>query len=324
MSRKKTILVVCPNPLDATSFYRGAGPLTYLAKDEKINLVYTNKFEWPTLRMADLVFFQRPAGTESVNLLKQAKNANIPVWADYDDLLMSVPESNPACGLYSRPEVQASMWAFLQHSDYLTVSTPFLAKQMANVRATAPIVIPNAWDDVMLPKKLDAKRPGVVWRGSGTHDEDLYSVLPAFSKMGGYKWDFIGQPFWLALQQLKEYTVTPWKDIHGYYKSLEEIGASVQIVPLMDNGFNRSKSNIAWIEATRVGSVVVSPPWEEWIRPGIENYIGPEDFTNQVAALYSDMKLVRRKNAESWAYIEATLRLSEINKERIAIIEGAL
>ena len=319
---KKTVIVVCPNPLDATSFYRCAGPLTSLVKEGHIDVVFDNKLDWPTLKIADLVFFQRPGGEDAVELLKKAKDASIPVWADYDDLLVSVPKSNPNHALYSKPEVQSSVWAFLQHSEVLSVSTQFLADQFKAARTAAPVVIPNAWDDKLLPTKFDAAKPAIVWRGSATHDEDLYSIHNALPKLKDLDWNFIGQPFWLTLSQLKEYSLVPWKDIHTYYKVLEYIRASVQIAPLADNGFNRCKSNIAWIEATRVGSIVVAPDWAEWQKPGVYNYGGAKSFADLVKHAYDDLDLVKKLNALSWEYIEANLRLSNINKKRLEIIEG--
>lgn len=324
---KKTILVNCPNHLDATSFYRAAGPLTSLVKTNNIELIFDDKLDWPSLKLADLVFFQRPASPEAVEQLDKALNAGIPVWTDYDDLLMSVPDSNPHHRHYKASETQAAIWQFLQHSDYLTVATPALAEATNSARfgnAKPPIVIPNALDEVVMKGKHDAAHPGILWRGSGTHDEDLHSVLDALARMKALNWNFIGQPYWLALRQLKDYKLAAWKDLPTYNRLMEFIRATVQIVPLADNGFNRCKSNIAWIEGSRVGSVIVAPNWAEWQRPGILTYDTVEQFEEQVRKAYSDLDFVKAQNKLSWDYIMANLRLSEVNKKRLEIIEGAL
>lgn len=320
---KPRILVVCPNYLDGTSFYRCAGPLTQLQKESKVELIFDDTGAWPTLKLADIVFFQRPQEKAHLDLLKKALSANIPVWADYDDLLSAVPDSNPNKNKYWDPDTQMVIWAFLQNVDILSVSTEFLKDCYKSATRQEPIVIPNAWDDHMYPKKFDATNTGVVWRGSCTHDEDLYSQKTNLEMLDNnldVNWHFVGDPFWLALRGLKQLTTYPWKDLTTFQNNLERISATVAIVPLADNSFNKAKSNIAWIEATRVGAAVVAPNWAEWQMPGITTYSNDAEFYMYVKLLYEDPDFAKAQNKLSWEDIQANLRLTKVNKLRMDLI----
>jgi hypothetical protein len=108
----------------------------------------------------------------------------------------------------------------------------------------------------------------------------------------------------------------------------------VHIVPLRDNAFNRCRSNLAWIEATCAGAVVIAPDWEEWRRPGIMNYTDAEGFRRTLRGVMEQyaMGLVKKTderqehfNVEmSRAYIEQHLQLDKVNEARWGIINGMI
>lgn len=328
MSRRRPpkILVVCPNYHDGTSFYRCAGPLTQLQREGKVELVFDDTGAWPTLKLVDLVFFQRPQEKAHYGLLSKVVDSNIPVWVDYDDLLTAVPESNPGHLRYQDPNTQQIIAAFVKHADALTVSTDYLADRLGVDRAGPTVVIPNAWDDQMYPKKLEARNKAIMWRGSNTHDEDLYSVKRSLEALDKLKpeWHFVGNPFWLVIRDLHKSHTYPWTDLMGFQKTLEHVSATTAIVPLADHPFNLAKSNIAWIEASRVGTAVVAPPWDEWVRPGIVPYSNLDDFENQVKMMYDNPLFASNCNASSWEYIQNNLRLTKINNLRLKLIKDLL
>lgn len=322
------ILVVCPNPNDATSYYRAAGPLLELTRTHDVELLFDEAGEWPTLRMVDVAFFQRPHVGTHLELLKKCKDHKIPVWTDYDDLLTAVPDSNPTHKHFWNPEFQKVIWAFIEHSDIITAPTELLANILKDSGAKKTQVIPNAWDDIMYPTKQNSLQHSfVAWRGSQTHDEDLHGVLKELKQLDlelKPQWALFGDPYWLAKRQLTEPVLLPWKDLKHYFTMLERIRAKVQIVPLASHAFNHCKSNIAWIEASRVGSVTVAPDWAEWRRPGILNYRSGEQFVELVKKAYTDFEFMREQNRLSWEYIEANLRLSKVNQMRYDLLEGLL
>lgn len=327
----KRVFLSCPNPNDGTSFYRGAGPFTSLERKGHIEIVTAGELDWPTIKFCDILFFQRPQSEETIEAMEKAKKLGKRVWIDFDDLLTQMPDSNPNCNFYWREEVQQAIMNALAIADVVTVSTQSLADAIKPYIKGECVVIPNAWDDDLLPfpKWSEGTHEGpkrLLWRGSRTHDEDLMSVLLSLEHLAKTEdkaeWYFIGDPFWLALRHIKKYrslNVKPWTDISDYFHTLTYTHADAMLVPLCDNPFNRAKSNIAWLEATWSGALTIAPNWDEWKKPGVLNYTN--NFKDLVkAVIHNEIDIVAQHKA-SWDYIDSELRLSKINQMRLDIID---
>jgi len=71
---------------------------------------------------------------------------------------------------------------------------------------------------------------------------------------------------------------------------------------------------------------VLGPNWEEWMKPGITNYVAsgdkPTDFGDRLNDLLnmSDDERAKLRSA-SWNYIKNNLLLSRVNYQRRGIFE---
>src|SRR5574343_899363 len=103
----KTILMVCPNYYDATSWYRGMRPFQRIKRETgKINLAMVTSVDWSVLGNCDLLFLQRPYTEAHLKLATLATQMNVPIWVDFDDFLFEMPTDNPVFNTYSTKEVQ--------------------------------------------------------------------------------------------------------------------------------------------------------------------------------------------------------------------------
>jgi len=326
------IRVYCnfPNVNDGTSFYRGAGPLTSLQRQGKVELITAPDLDWPVLKYADILFFQRPGGEEQVKVIEKAKRAGKRVWIDYDDLLTQMPDSNPTISIYGLPEVKNSIFRCLELADIVSVSTQALADAWAaNINGKC-VVIPNAWDDDLFPhpvidfgKSACSKR--LLWRGSRTHDEDLLSVMMSLEHIARNEstaeWYFLGDPFWMVLRTIRRHrniNIKGFSDIIEYFHTLKTTYPDLMLVPLDNNPFNKAKSNIAWLEATWAGGLTIAPDWPEWQKPGVLNYTN--NFKDLVKAVIRNEIDSLKLHAESWSYIQDNLLLSKVNQLRLDIL----
>jgi hypothetical protein len=107
-----------------------------------------------------------------------------------------------------------------------------------------------------------------------------------------------------------------------YMDAFARLGPWLHIVPLANNGFNRSKSNLAWLEATAAGAVVLAPALEEWQRPGIVNYKDASDFGNKLSRLMDEFNApgCHPNVTLSRAYIRENLSLRCLNAQRWEIL----
>jgi hypothetical protein len=147
-----------------------------------------------------------------------------------------------------------------------------------------------------------------------------------------------GSPINLATEDFKDWNFVfvgfyPWflnksankgfvkgSDIIVYFKNLMGMNPACVQVPLHDNPFNRSKSNIAYIEASYFGAVSIVPEW--WEVPGALKYTDPQSYYECLKAVCSGDVDINANNRMAWEYIREELFLSEVNKLRIEIINS--
>lgn len=333
-ARRFNILVNCPNIKDATSLYRGIGPLSALqSAHPEIRLNYENKeFNWVTFVMSDLFFLQRGFTNEHVSQVMMAIENGCPVWVDYDDDLFSVPLSNPSYRVYSRQEIQKNIAKIISLANVVTVSTPHLKKRFelgpqplnADIR-----VVPNAIAKLWVKRYQEPKGERdkmIVWRGSATHQKDLSCFLPEIKAAANadktWTWVFQGDKPWFVFEALGENTVfgDPLDPII-YMLQMQAMKPPVMMVPLENNVFNRSKSNIAWLEAAFFGGMTLAPAWEEWDRPGVLAYTDAKDFADCIHSIQRGDYDPNREAKDAWAYIMDNLRLEVVNQARWSLVQ---
>jgi hypothetical protein len=283
--------------VDACSFYRGSEPLLQIEKDyADVKVLEANEVNWKVLGAIDIVFMQRAAGANNAAMLQMAKDNGKPIWLDYDDDLLEVPQDNPSHSYYSKLDTTKSILKSLSLANVVTVSNPAITdsftKALTKAQLAIPkfITIPNAFNNFRwkLEKVIDKRNPIVYWRGSNTHVRDLVEhsedIIHVAAANPNWHWLFIGPYPWMFEGKIKNLIHQDSLDLIKYMSVLKEVKPAVNIVPLHDNAFNRSKSNIAWLEATYAGAVTLAPDWPEWQRTGIYNY-KPYEFRHKLKHL---------------------------------------
>jgi len=323
----KKILAYCPVIADATSWYRGAGVLNTLRRQyrDKVDVRYAaGPVPWYELTGMDGAFMQRPFTPVCLTIAKTIKNANLPLWVDYDDMVDGLTPDNP---VYSNYEcAKQNVPELMKMADFVTVSTNALATWAKERGATNALVIPNAWNDYLIPQ-LRSQPAGpvkrIIWRGCAGHCKDLSDVQDGIIKLANvhpdWEWTFMGWRPWF-LEGKGNFKFTGYMELIEYFWWLQSASFNVSIVPLADTPFNRSKSNCSWIETTQAGAVTVAPLWDEWVRDGIVNHYG---------GMFERVEASMEKHAaredywkQSQDFIFGNLLLSKVNKQRMEVIDG--
>lgn len=320
--------MVCPEFNDSTSFYRAAGPFSQLRKIMDIELKLPRQISWSDILLCDAVFSLRPCSPEHLKLICAAKDLKKPVWVDFDDDFSSIPKANPASKVYNNDKVQSCVKDCISLADIVTVTTGFLKERLAILNKNI-VVVPNAIDTDILPPRQKESNQVVLWRGSATHDEDLNfyttEIVEIAKKYPNMSFEFLGFPFWNTMNQMpKENTkILSPVDIPVYFHALSTIRPKVMQVPLMDSPFNRSKSNIAYLEGCYGGAVTLAPDWNEWRHPGCVGYKSKDDYWYQLEQIIQmSPSDAMSASASGWEYILDTLTLSKVNKIRKEILEN--
>jgi len=329
--------VVCGSPTDSTSLYRGWGPFGALRKwASDIELLELESISWFSLKRVDVLFLQRPFKPEHVQMAKTVVLNKKPLWLDYDDDLTCVPVSNPAYRLYGNAGVQEAIKQMLNMASIITVSTEALKKKYATLTPRPIVVIPNAFDDHLLPMRentLENVGGQVFWRGSPTHMDDLYDVKEQFEEIfnavTGWSFVFLGfcPGFMIDIIEKSGNKLEhePACDPMVYFYKLKTSKPRIMLVPLKDCEFNRSKSNCAWLETAWAGGITVAPNWSEWKMPGVINYDSAKDFGKVVldAMKLTDDQVIEKSN-NSWKHVMSNYRLSIVNRKRKEVIQGLI
>lgn len=330
MSDLVNLKVYCPNPQDITSLYRAVGPLSALRKNNRnIQINFEEKLSYPSLAMADVIFLQRPFADSHLEVAKLAKQEGMPLWVDWDDNLFSIPDSNPHYKHYASPKIAENIKQICSLADVVTVPTKPLHTVMGQYCKDIR-VIPNAlFDDLLNEEAISyGKRKAIVaWRGGQSHSIDLMEARDAIINTSyahkNWSFVFVGYNPKIQMHGIREGGMGqfPNQPFRQYMKSLKNIAAPIHIVPLVNDSFNNSKSNIAWLEASVAGSLVIAPDMPEWRRPGIVNYKNYKELEEQMDRIIKSPSLIKTKNQESLAYIKENLLLSKVNELRIELIK---
>ncbi len=322
------ILFLAYNTSDSCSFYRSAGIIKDLQRktDHEITSLQWGQVEldWAFLGQFDIIMLQRPYTKESLNLCNYIKQCGIKLWVDWDDDLFHVNRDNPTFWIYSDPKVQADMKGILALADVVTVPTEYLKQVLQDLNKNIE-VIPNAFNDTLFvrPDEMPKRTNHVVWRGMASHVKDLMSFSQQLEKviteMPGWRYAFMGLDPWWIESQIIYYKP---QDVIGFMKTLSEIAPALIHVPLLDNVFNRCKSNIAAIEGSFAGVTCIVPEW--WNMPGTLTYSDQESYYKDLRSVLAGEVDIVAQNLMAWEYIMDCLRLSKVNVQRIEVINSLL
>lgn len=292
------------------------------------------------MEKADIIVAQRRFLDPDLIVLRTLKNEyGKKIVVDMDDQLLNLPPKNPASRVYT-PALKRNVKACLNMADLITVSTDYLADQMRRYNDNV-VVLPNSidptWNSDANGPTCKTKSDGKIkigWVGSKTHDEDLREVeqvmIDLLSEredveilyMGGYPASIIeplideGLVFRNEAQNLvirsaeiadkKKIWLVKGVPVQDYYNRLMTLGIHIGIAPLVDNTFNRSKSNLKYLEYTLAGVPTIASnvlPYSSTITDGVNGII------------------VKKNRYNLWK--RAIENLIENEKKRVDLFEGA-
>jgi hypothetical protein len=323
------------------AFWRHTGPLGRLRKSRRdVNLIYmhVDRVSWAELALSDIVFMQRPFSLQHLDIFENARATGTKIWLDYDDDLFNIPIDNATFDTYMDKDVKQRIAHMVRHADAVSVSTPDLYEKLKGLAKGLLQIVPNAipaeffpWRDrsgTNMAERSEEIR--VYWRGSKHHQADLtdygLEIVEVAKKHPDVKFIFHGfRPWWIVKCIENGVDISP-SDVIKFHKTMRAFRPDILIVPLADNTFNKSKSNIAWIEGTMAGAATIAPRWPEWTMPGIKSYDSDKDFRNTLDEMICQAKEDRSKlhaaSNESWKYILENLTLDKVNKKRALIIDA--
>lgn len=193
------------------------------------------------------------------------------------------------CGRFKPEYITYFTLKMIRMANALTVTNKHLKTAYESYNKNI-YILPNyidtdRWEGIVNNTERESDKQVVVgWYGGQSHLDDMVlirEVIPAlFDKYPNviFKWSGLIPEFWR--QSLSEYQdrfqYIAWtQDTLGWERNFASFGFDIALAPLIDNRFNRCKSNIKWMEAAMLDLPMVASKVEAYscIHPGKDGFL---------------------------------------------------
>jgi glycosyltransferase involved in cell wall biosynthesis len=217
---------------------------------------------------------------EFVKYLKEVqKEHKFRLIYEVDDVVFKedIPDYNKFKFAFDNESIRTNCIEIINLCDEVTVTCEYMKKLYQEKTGkqeitVVPNFVPYNWMGYVYDRRkvYDAydkhkKKPRILYTGSGAHYDvdnknggidDFSHILSLVEKtIDKYQWVFVGSfppPLAKYVQQGK-IEFHNWQPLAVYPQFIANLQAQVMIAPLLDNSFNRSKSDIKFIEACVLG-----------------------------------------------------------------------
>ena len=272
---------------------------------------------------------------EFIKFLKEVqKQYNFKIMYEVDDVVFSecIPDYNKFKFAFDKQEIRQNCIDIINMVDEVTVTCDFMKKLYIEKTGqknitTIPNFVPNFWmghsfNQRKIERAYDynKKKPRILYTGSGAHYDvdnktngvdDMYKVRDFIRKtVNKYQWVFVGAfpPQLTDLVQNRKIEFYPWQNLLNYPNFIANLDAQMMIAPLLPNDFNKSKSDIKFIESCILGIPCLCQ--------GIETYSSaPESLRfSSIRELEDKIQRTLRKRNK---YMQNITKLRRIGESRI-------
>jgi glycosyltransferase involved in cell wall biosynthesis len=281
---------------DGCGYYRIQLIAKYLNKLPDVYMKISFEYSKELIDWADLIVLQKQVNQKAIPFVEYAKSKGKKIITEVDDDYFNIPEWNPAHKYYL--DKQENLINFYKLSDAMTVTNEHLAQEMRKYNSNV-YVLPNSLDIPFIEKlktipdeekfkhikylnknqkKLSIQeafdflkdKKVIGWGGSPTHLRDLQQATNALIEICKKDKDIVLMMMACSTDDLLNninsdqiILVNP-VPIFLYHKNLILQKWDLGICPIEDNLFNRSKSNLKYLEFSSLGFACVCSDVENY------------------------------------------------------------
>lgn len=254
---EQTKIVAFRGDRAACFFYRLSAPLAAVAKhNPDWSISITGVMDPRRLADYKLAILQRQYKADVFYQVLSMKKNGTKIVYEIDDDLFNVPHWNPASEVLNKRAVQDNVKYFLSNVDAIFTTTEHLKKLYSNYCPNI-YVLPNSIDfDSLYPNPNNSARKVVAWQGSPSHDRDVSLMLPGLDAIS--KRSDIQIKLWNIENKIKNVYNVPYVPFAAFYQMFSQLDGYIGLAPLTTVFFNKSKSNLKWLEYTAHGMVTIA------------------------------------------------------------------
>ena len=284
------------------------------------------------------------------------KHSGKPFLLELDDIVFDVPLYNAgSIAYYPGSPLSEIVLRQIQGSDGLIVSTPFLKERLSKYHPNIH-VIENTIDSSLWRRASPRRRRvNIGWVGGATHEADLRlleEVVPRilakhkharfflahgcpefFKHKQDCAWRETNDPRyvkWEVCRRCGGMDGVKWnhvfKPIDKYPEWVSSLGFDIGVAPLLDNVFNRAKSNLRWLEYSAMGIPTVASPVENFkksIVPGVTGLFADntDEWVYQLSQLIEDKELRLRMGENALSEVKRSWNQRVQAEKYLKVIE---
>lgn len=253
-----------------------------------------------------------------------------PFLMEIDDYVTDIPVGNEAFDQYRPGSTRYRVVMEQMHkSDALIVSTPYLAKQYAEINDHI-YVMPNSidfkeWSVTQRTKRSERIRIG--WIGGGTHSADLEMIRPIIENLiQKYEnvWFYCIHGVPNSFKEMpKVYWTHKWANINLYPRFLASFKFDIGVAPLVDNNFNRGKSNLRWLEYSALRIPTVASALPDFTRVIVDGKNGCiEDWQKNLEELIENESYRKELGQNAYLTVRDQFNISKTSTAYMRLLKG--
>lgn len=254
-------------------YYRTHAPGLAMSKEDGIyvvNLTNVHRKKEEIMRLSDVLILKNICDPDMLPLIKQRKKEKKLTVFELADNLCAIPPWNPLYFFYNIEENLTLFKRLANYCDAMQFSVPELNRLYGYLNPHSA-VFPNQILDV--PLERDAKHSEEIiigWGGSHGHLEDMAELAEPLidwivSRDNVSLYLMCSDPIWQLFDRLPSTRKRRFKtgSINEYYHFLKYI--HIGLAPLKDTAFNRSRSDVKYLEYAVYGVVPLVQSLEPYI-----------------------------------------------------------
>lgn len=290
MEMSKPNMVRCINylaDLSGCSHWRLIWPELLLKGTQRFNITSDNVMvgdpryygDIKTVRIQRQATEQQKSFFEALINYKNITKNNFNIIYEIDDIIFAedIPLYNHFRQAFDNPTIRRTSMEIMQMADEMTVTCDFMkeyyeAKTGHKKITVIPNFIPRFWmdrfyniGDISKNFEKNKKKPRILYCGSGAHydiggrvkhKDDLGHVRDVIRKTcNEFQWVFFGgHPIPLKdLIESGKIEYHPWETLQKYPYKIASLNVQLMYAPLVDNTFNKAKSDLKFIEGCAYG-----------------------------------------------------------------------
>lgn len=303
----------------------------------EVEIVVSNAINETVLEGVDVVFVNRAANHMLFNLMELKAKFGFKLIVDLDDHWRLDP-THILYHEYKERQISEVIEEYIKVADCVTVTHERLLNEVLPFNSNVHI-LPNSIPS--FGQFIQAKEPSdkirLFWAGSATHKNDVALLKNPSKRINSDKVKWVLGGYHRNNKEMQAiasyYTNGGMFDneilevlpVHDYYKMYSK--CDIALIPLVDNSFNRFKSNLKILEAANMGCPVVVSKVNPYLDfpEDLVNYVeGQGDWYKQVKKLIDDPSLLKTQGERLKQYCYETFNFNEINLKRKKIFDETI